>query len=847
MVSMKKRAEKRSVKPCRVLRWGGVLLLLAFVTPVLEARTLIWYSFNEGAVGETTTLPGEKTIVNAAETGDVYNGRVWTCTAKGGTGWYGYTATSDYVGTYAPAFPDGVRVIDPQSGVSFTNNRSLYLDCEKSDGYGKSPLITVDADTSLNVSNFTVECFVKFDAPVSGTWRTIAMRARDQVNGADVWAIRVSNDGRLNVRTSYHENNVYREVAGLEAGNVLDGKWHHVALVVNSDAKKMLLYQDYNLVGSETFGNDWVPYAGTDPIVLGNTPHANYGTLGDAWIDEFRFSDDVLTPNQFLRFSMRPPSYVDEDTVVYLTFDYYSWFGNDTDVLTSSSSYALYNEAYGPAATNAYLYCQIGGARYGEESVPGKGNVRNPFWSTEAINQGAVHFKTNAAPMKSGALLISDVNRRITSGSFTIEGFFQWRAYPTASHYFMMEHSTNGQAIGFTMSDNRAKKTIGMVKMHVKAGPEAKDYASEFTKDLVDARWHHLAMTYDQDTETVRFYCDYNCIGAYSNIGELRVLPVSGSNGGNTYENNLMIGTAYGMWHAYQMNDGLIDEVRITARALEPGEFLLRGGQPDASSPTLTWLSFEEDSLVPEPAGEWRTWTSTKSNGHSFTAGALSENGARVLVCDGRGTILREANQRSLSMPLGWYVRYMKDPMIEGIDTPAFTIEFFAKGTDSWKYGSMVEVRGRRQDVVLNPETVANNNDVDVDKTYSSRCVCAIQTAFTNIYFRTQAGTEKSHNNAMTGDSGDLEIVKDGKWHHIAATFETVNQNYTSVKFYYDYRLVAENSRFWGALRRKLIDTEVRVGGAIKGEIDEVRISRGALAVEDFLRLRCQGFQIILR
>ena len=88
---------------------------------------------------------------------------------------------------------------------------------------------------------------------------------------------------------------------------------------------------------------------------------------------------------------------------------------------------------------------------------------------------------------------------------------------------------------------------------------------------------------------------------------------------------------------------------------------------------------------------------------------------------------------------------------------------------------------------------------------------------------------------------------KDGKWHHIAATFETVNQNYTSVKFYYDYRLVAEDSDFWGALRRKLIDTEVRVGGAVKGEIDEVRISRGALAVEDFLRLRCQGFQIILR
>ena len=174
----------------------SVVLVAGLCAATAGAKTLIWYHFNEGAVGETTTSPGEKTIVNAAETGSVYDGRVWTCPATGSTSNRSMAATSEYVGTYAEGFPTSVRVIDPQTGAAFTNERCLYLGAARNDGYGKSAIITVDDAAELHVSNLTVEAFVKFDeTDTSGTWRTIAMKQTDAINGRCSWGLRAGGGG----------------------------------------------------------------------------------------------------------------------------------------------------------------------------------------------------------------------------------------------------------------------------------------------------------------------------------------------------------------------------------------------------------------------------------------------------------------------------------------------------------------------------------------------------------------------------------------------------------------------------------------------------------------------------
>lgn len=192
----------KSLKALPAWKRGTAFLcsaLLGACAYTVHADTVIWYHFNEGTVGESTGTPGEKTIVNAAATGSDYDGRVWTCTAQGSTSNRGWSASSDYVGTYAEGFPSGVRVIDPQSGVAFTNERSLYLGAARHDGYGASAIVTVDDAEGLHASSFTVEAFVKFDEPVSGsgTWRTIAMKTTDATNGRVSWGLRVGNAGAV--------------------------------------------------------------------------------------------------------------------------------------------------------------------------------------------------------------------------------------------------------------------------------------------------------------------------------------------------------------------------------------------------------------------------------------------------------------------------------------------------------------------------------------------------------------------------------------------------------------------------------------------------------------------------
>ena len=398
-------------------------LLLAFVflsvglcVGTAKARTLVWYHFNEGAVGETTTSPGEKTIVNAAETGSVSDGRVWTCPANGSTSNRAMSATSEYVGTYSEGFPSGVRVIDPQTGVAFTNDRCLKLNSATHNGYGKSVMITIDDAAELHVSNITVEAFVKFDTPdATTTWRTIAMKQTDAINGRVSWGLRVGGGGGLNSQTDGRNatNGFESTYAQVSSPSLFDGKWHHVAMVVDGEAMTQTIYQDYRLVKRETLKYP-IDYTGDDPIVIGNTVYASYGCFGGGWIDEFRISDTALHPSQFIRFRTRPDELVDDDTVVYLTFDAHSWFGGTY----------LHNESWGPVSTNATLYIP-GKASFADDVVPGIGTIRNGIYSSNLVaNAASLHVETNDVLSKSACVIVDDLNRSIGSGTFTIEGFF---------------------------------------------------------------------------------------------------------------------------------------------------------------------------------------------------------------------------------------------------------------------------------------------------------------------------------------------------------------------------------------------------------------------------------------
>ena len=87
----------------------------------------------------------------------------------------------------------------------------------------------------------------------------------------------------------------------------------------------------------------------------------------------------------------------------------------------------------------------------------------------------------------------------------------------------------------------------------------------------------------------------------------------------------------------------------------------------------------------------------------------------------------------------------------------------------------------------------------------------------------------------------------DGKWHHIAATFAKVSSSEkTQVTIYYDYNQVGQGN-VSGYLRTNLVYSALHIGSGIGGYIDEIRISKGVLPVEAFLRRQTVGMMIIIK
>ena len=818
------------------IRKSAVIFLAGALCAVAaEAKTLIWYHFNEGVVGDTTTSPGEKTIVNAAETGSVYDGRVWTCPATSTTSNRSMSATSEYVGTYAEGFPTSVRVIDPQTGVAFTNERSLYLGSATRNGYGKSVIVTVDDAAELHASSFTVEAFVKFDdqQDTSGSWRTIAMKQTDAINGRCSWGLRVGGTGALLSQTDGRNatNGFDTTQANVSSPSLFDGKWHHVAMVVDGEAMTQTIYQDYRLIKTATLLHP-VDYTGDDPIVIGNTIYANYGCFGGGWIDECRLSDTALSPKDFLHFRTRPDELVDDDTVVYLTFDAMPWFGGTY----------LHNEAFGAAATNAVLHVS-GKASFADDAVPGVGTIRYGIFSSNlTVNAGSLHVVTNTAVRKSACVLVDDLGHSLGSGTFTIEGFF--RLSPSnlgrdkTLYFFTSHHASLGRAIDLCFdsqgrmfasviarcSSNLVDEVTGEVTNTV-VYSSSKSLAKNYSAFYDDA-WHHFALVYDKEAQTAKAYVDYRGVGSATDVPELYVLPVHES-----YENNFMIGTGYGAGSAYQMNEGYMDEIRITKRALAAQEFLMRDAAPDFSTNTLAWYTFEEGDLIPEPRGEARRPSSTGT--YSFTNEV--PGGPHTIITDGYGNELRRSNTRSLKLTKGKEAfRTIRDLPLENHD--AVTVEFFAKSTAASQYSTVLTYQGVRKGY----EGGNYDGTVGLPKT-----IWAVQGANGNLRYRTHVVTTATANFGMTGNTED-EVAVDGKWHHIAATFENSSASKVRTTLYCDYKL-ATSATTSGQIRTGLIHSHLLVGGAINGCIDEIRISKGVLPTDAFLRRQTLGLVILFK
>ena len=105
------------------------------------------------------------------------------------------------------------------------------------------------------------------------------------------------------------------------------------------------------------------------------------------------------------------------------------------------------------------------------------------------------------------------------------------------------------------------------------------------------------------------------------------------------------------------------------------------------------------------------------------------------------------------------------------------------------------------------------------------------------------------HLAASNGGSTDLTSLAGKGWHHVALVIDRTKSGADAVRFYVDYQRATPAGRAWDAAATMLDGALVigadstREGGFFTGRIDDVRVSKGALAPSEFLQIsECTAF-----
>jgi len=414
-------------------------------------------------------------------------------------------------------------------------------------------VITVpDNDPLLRASNLTVEAFIKVDRHIN--WPLIIAKPRADGAGS-TWNLLLDNYGRLMLRfdtqplglgsgTGYNQTS--SGTTSLE-----DGRWHHVAFTYSHTNRAVKAYVDYVVAISMSTASNLV--YDTSPLRIGQGSGA---VAFDGWIDEIRISDQVLPPDQF----MYPSESTNTSTRGYWTFD---------DGTNAATANVLTNAFYAP-----FMYgtaAAINGATvkpvFSSEIPPATTSLIADGKDGPRINANAASLlfvngglPSNTTSPLGGAVTVSGAVLPAQMSNFTAEAFIKANRFVSYPQFIGKARPDVGGLnwwLGMSPNSNL------LARFDTQIPPDTLGNNQTFTTTALvgDGRWHHVAITYDYATKTVRMYKDYEKVRESVTINPMWLdtgdIRFGGSSGGST--------------HSF---DGWIDEVRLTARVLTPAEFL---------------------------------------------------------------------------------------------------------------------------------------------------------------------------------------------------------------------------------------------------------------------------------
>lgn len=591
-------------------------------------------------------------------------------------------------------------------------------------------------------SAYTVECFVKADPSQTGTAMIMEMSfangAGGQTDGGFYIAI---PDGVAAHRASGDAWTIKPFNANV---NIRDGGWHHLSAVftpggTDNVESQILLYVDGTLQTALPAANFLKGNVCLDSYTLyiGSRGNAKFPFKG--LIDDVKITKGALTPSDFM--SART---IGKPVVAYYPFD--------------SPETALVD-------------------------ATGRGNSLTVSGGGVTFKDGYASFDGTASGMRTEASLdLSQYN------DVTIEFFLRRHPESTALGV-VLEHSVNANnnsgCFNVCLNDtglwssyrNFFSSTVNCAGFHI-------DYS---TTHAGDAGWHHVALVVDgssgKGADRCRLFVD--------GVQQVQHISYKADDDVSLGNQVLYIGSRGGTKFFL---DSDLDDVRITARALQPGSFMRTRSQSAADDIVAYWPFRGKRPLhdYSESGNE------LQNDGVTFTdEGAAAFSGSQTMF----STIG--------ALPLYGY--------------DALTVEFFMRTTASSDTALVLEL--------------GNNANQEAGRFYVSVNEEAAG-------FMAASGRLAVLPNPKGYNTDIADGAADGKWHHYAIVYDPSRTDIDIVRLYKDGTLQANDVSHVSFWRPPIRSERLFIGSRndttfkFVGELDDIRITGRALTPNEFLQKR---------
>ena len=346
-------------------------------------------------------------------------------------------------------------------------------------------------------------------------------------------------------------------------------------------------------------------------------------------------------------------------------------------------------------------------------------------------------------------------------------------------------------------------------RVYVKIGENSGGGQAQPT--LLNGEWRHVAVTVepkegDATKSTVKLYVNYE-LSSTMTLNS----PWKGAAGSSYY---LALGSRNGK--------GTIDfdELRITKGILAEKDFIrLSPSLRPEDGEALFYLPFDSDlkTIVRPEDDLGSVTTGTPVYNKATWKNAVVENGDRSVF-------VRKENQGCLYANKSTVTRTLPNQWMHNSECKSATIEFFIKG--SAVQGEMAKWENKLFFTQVN-----------------GRYPFLVQ-ADDNLNYYLRVDTDSANGGAYTSVK-----MNDGKWHHIAATIEPLEDGAkTKISYYVDYGspIIKTLSGVWLGFPKSGLLSAGTSGSVIW--VDELRISQGVLPTSKFLKAHSNyGLILVVR